>query len=289
MTSPGTLAVVASRIRADEKRIFDALDRRAAPYVHVDSRTLWSSADLAPLPWDRALNREIGHVRAAYAAHSLEALGTLVVNSARATEVCGDKWRTSMALRSAGLPAPRTALALTPTAALPAIEEIGYPAVLKPLVGSWGRLVTYVPDRRVAETVLEYIAALPSPQSHVVYVQEYVDKPGRDIRALVVGGEVLGAVYRRSEEWRTNVARGAVTEPCEVTDDLAKLVYAAARATEADVAGVDLVEDEDGRLLVLEVNDIVEFSGFQHAMGDRVNVADRIVDHVLNGVHTWRG
>jgi [lysine-biosynthesis-protein LysW]--L-2-aminoadipate ligase len=144
--------------------------------------------------------------------------------------------------------------------------------------------VTLVPDAQVAETVLEYIAALPGPQAHIVYVQELVAARGRDIRAVVVGGEVLGATYRTSTGWRTNVARGATSQPCPVTPELVKLATAAAAAVAADIAGVDLIEDEQGRLAVLEVNAGVEFSGFQQAMGDRVNVADRIVDHVLSTV-----
>ncbi|HEX8008754.1 MAG TPA: RimK family alpha-L-glutamate ligase, partial [Trebonia sp.] len=213
---------MASRIRAEEKRIFAALDRRAVRYVHIDSRTLWCFSH-ATAPSQVILNREIGHTRALYAARTLEALGSVVVNSAAATEVCGDKWRTSLALEAAGLPTPRTAVALTPGAALQALDAIGYPAVIKPLVGSWGRLVAPLPDPQAAATVLEYVQALPSPQSHIVYVQEMVRKPGRDIRAVVIGGEVLGATYRRHQAWRTNVARGAVTEYCPLTPELAKL------------------------------------------------------------------
>ena len=280
MTGNDAVAVVASRIRADEKRIFDALDRRAVRYARLDSRALWGFSH-GTAPFRTVLNREIGQVRASYAARMLEALGVVVVNSAAATEVCGDKWRTSLALEEAGLPVPRTALALTPEAALEALAAVGYPAVIKPLVGSWGRLVTLVPDPQVAASVLEYVQALPSPQSHVVYVQELVVKPGRDIRALVVGGDVLGATYRRGADWRTNVARGAVSEFCPLTPELTKLAVEAAAAVDADVAGVDLIEDEQGRLVVLEVNHGVEFSGFQSAMGDRVDVADRIVDHLL--------
>jgi [lysine-biosynthesis-protein LysW]--L-2-aminoadipate ligase len=282
------VAVLASRVRADEKRILAALDRRAVGYTHLDSRELWSGTD-GPPPAPVVLNREIGHFRAAYAARTLEALGASVVNNASATEVCGDKWRTTLALREAGLPVPATALALTPQAAWPALEAVGYPAVIKPVVGSWGRLVTLVPDEKVAATVLEYVAALSGPQSHIVYVQSLVGQGGRDIRALVIGGEVVGATYRVSADWRTNVARGASTHRCPLTPELTKLAAGAADAVDADLAGVDLIEDEDGRLMVLEVNAGVEFSGFQAAMGDRIDVADRIVDHLLARVERCCG
>jgi [lysine-biosynthesis-protein LysW]--L-2-aminoadipate ligase len=248
----------------------------------MDSRDLFVSfGGFAEVP-STVLNREIGHHRASYAATALEAMGSRVLNSSAATTVCGDKWLTSMALERRGLPTPRTALAMTPDAAVAALEEIGYPAVIKPLIGSWGRLVTAVEDRRQAAAVLEYIAALPSPQAHIVYVQELIPKLGRDLRVIVVGGEALGANYRRSTDWRTNVARGAVAEFCELGHEQAKLAVAAAETVGADIAGVDLLEDAEGRVSVLEVNHRVEFSGFQQAQGDRVDVADRIVQHLLS-------
>ncbi|WP_430791103.1 lysine biosynthesis protein LysX [Actinoplanes sp. G11-F43] len=275
------IAVLASRVGADEKRLFDALDRRGVPFEHVDTRRLWFRAGPGGLPWDVALNREIGQVRAAYAARCLASAGVEVVNSVDATEVCGDKWRTTTALEAAAVPTPRTALALTPQATLDALEAIGYPALIKPLVGSWGRLVAHLPDRVSAEGVLEYLAALPGPQSHLGYVQELIDKPGRDIRAVVVGGQVLGAVYRTGEALRTNVALGGKTRPCEVTPEINKFSIDAAAAVGADIAGVDLIEDRDGRLLVLEVNHRVEFTGFQSALASEVDVAGHIVDHLL--------
>ncbi|MFB7658125.1 MULTISPECIES: RimK family alpha-L-glutamate ligase [unclassified Streptomyces] len=290
MTAGGagaSFAMVVSRVRTDEKRILDAFDRRGLRCEVIDSRRFWQALDADPVPPSgRArprhvvLNREIGHARALYAARALESANAVVINSAASTEVCGDKYRTSLALQEAGLPTPRTALALTPEAALDALEAIGYPAVVKPLTGSWGRLVSRLPDREAAETVMEYIAALPGPSSHLVYVQELVAKPDRDIRVVVVGGRVLGAVYRRGGGWRTNVAQGAETVRCTVTAEIEKLAVEAARCVEADIAGVDLVEDGDGALSVLEVNAGVEFTGFQRALGDTVPVADAVLDHL---------
>lgn len=273
--------MLASRVGAEEKRLFDALERRGVPFDHVDTRGQWFVAGQRDLPWGLVLNREIGQVRAAYAARCLASAGVEVINNADAIEVCGDKWRTTIALQAAGLPMPRTALGLTPQAALDALDAIGYPALVKPLVGSWGRLVVRLPDRVAAEGVFGYVAALPGPQSHLGYVQELVDKPGRDIRAIMVGGELLGAVYRTGELWRTNVALGGQTRPCEPTPEITKLSIDAAAAVGADIAGIDLIEDRDGRLMVLEVNHRVEFAGFQSALGDRVDVADRIVEHLL--------
>lgn len=284
--TPARVAVFASRVRADEKRIMEALGRRGLRHEHVDTRKYWSFVGEHPPPWSVVLNREIGHTRAVYAARMLEALGGTVVNAAAATETCGDKWRTSLALRAAGVPTPRTALGLTPDAALAALDAIGYPAVVKPLVGSWGRLVTRVQDRHMATTVMEYLDALPTPQSRIVYVQELIAKPGRDIRVIVIGGDAVGATYRQGDrdQWRTNVARGAESRPCPLTPALATLAVRAADAVGAEIAGVDIVENEDGELSVLEVNHGVEFSGFQRAVGAAADVAGRIADHVAERV-----
>jgi [lysine-biosynthesis-protein LysW]---L-2-aminoadipate ligase len=277
---PAAVAVLASQLRLDEKRLLEAMERRGLACEHVDTRALWASLDGRARRWRCALNREIGLVRALYAARTLEWSGVPVINDAAATEACGDKWRTSLALAAAGLPVPRTALALTPEAALAALEDIGYPALIKPVTGSWGRLIVRLRDAEMAGEVLEYVRALPGPQSHLCYVQEFIATPGRDIRAIVIGGEFLGAVYRIAAGTRANVARGARTQRCPETAEIAKLAVAAAAAVAADIAAVDLAEDPAGQLRVLEVNHRVEFSGFQAAMGGDVDVAGRIAGYV---------
>ncbi|WP_219852901.1 RimK family alpha-L-glutamate ligase [Streptomyces solincola] len=275
-TGPATAAVLASRIRLEEKRILQALEARGVPVVHLDPRRLELTVGGAAGPWSVVLNREISATRARYAALGLEAAGTTVVNSAAATGICGDKWLTSLALHRAGVPSPRTALSLTPEAALDAVHEGGYPVVVKPLSSSWGRRVSLLRDHDAAEAVMEHCAALPAPQAHLIYRQELIDKPGRDIRVVVVDGRAVGAAYRTSESWRTNVARGARTEPCPLTPELAGAAVAAARAVDAVIAGVDVVEDREGRLYVLEVNSGVEFAGLEASHQGRVDVADAI-------------
>jgi [lysine-biosynthesis-protein LysW]--L-2-aminoadipate ligase len=274
------VAVLASRVRFEEKLLLKALEAWAIPYVLVDPRRLYSAADGASPAWETALVREISGTRALYAALALESLGVRTVNGSDAIRICGDKWKTALALREAGLPAPRTVLALGPEAVPAAAEEeLEYPVVLKPLVGSWGRRVVLLRDAEEAGAVLEYCAALPSPQAQVLVLQELVDKPGRDVRAIVVGGEVLGATYRLAADgWRTNVALGADSRPCPLDDELETLAAAAARATGAEVAGVDLLEGRDGELYVLEVNAGVEFRGFVSALD--VDVAGAIVEYV---------
>jgi [lysine-biosynthesis-protein LysW]--L-2-aminoadipate ligase len=272
------VGLLASRIRIEEKRLLDAFALLNVRVDRIDPRELVFALDAPALPWRVVLNREISGTRARYAALSLEAAGVPTLNSAHASEVCGDKWRTSLALRQAGVPTPHAALALTPDAALVEIERLGYPVVLKPLSSSWGRRVSLIRDPDAAQAVLEHCAALPAPQAHLIYLQSFVDKPGRDIRVVVVGDRAIGAVYRSATGWRTNVARGATTTVCDLHEELADLALRAARAVGARIAGVDVVEDTDGRLLVLEVNSGVEFAGLQSALGERCDVAGAIVE-----------
>ncbi|TWP48938.1 lysine biosynthesis protein LysX [Lentzea tibetensis] len=268
-----------TRARLEERMIFDALERRGVAYEAVDDRTLVEDLQAGPaVRYSGVFNRIMSHTRSVYAARLFEASGHQVLNSSQVVETCGDKILTSLALVRAGLPTPRTVVSVTPDGALKAMEMIGYPAVVKPAVGSWGRLLSKVNDRDAAETLIEHKQALKSPAHNVYYVQELIDKPGRDIRVIVLGDRVAAAVYRRSEHWITNTARGATTERCALTPDLVKLSLRAAEAVGGGMLAVDLIERSSGELLVTEVNHTMEFHGLA-AVAD-VDIADLIVEHV---------
>lgn len=279
--SRAPFAVLASRVRLEEKLILAELDRRHLPYRQVDTRQLRFTLPPPERPYAAALCREISQTRGIYGIRLLEAAEVPTVNRADVIEVCGDKLRTSLALLRAGLPTPRTAVALGPDAALSLMDEIGYPVVVKPLSGSWGRLAAVLRDPETARSILEHRAALSTPQHQVCYVQELVDKPDRDIRVIVVGEDVLGASYRYAPGFRTNVATGGESRPCPLTDELAKLALSAARAVGGGILGVDVIEDADGRPHVLEVNHTVEFRGFREAHGTAIDVPGAIVDHLV--------
>jgi len=177
------------------------------------------------------------------------------------------------------VPTPRTFLAYTPESALVAIETLGYPVVLKPAVGSWGRLLSKINDREAAEAILEHKAVLGSYHHSVFYIQEYIDKPQRDIRTFVVGDETIAGIYRTSEHWITNTARGGLASNCPITPELDALSQAAARAVGGGVVAVDILENARGELLVNEVNHTTEFRNSIHTAG--VDIPDRIVSYVL--------
>lgn len=275
----GPLAVLASRVRVEERLLFEELDRRRVDYRQVDTRTIMFRVDQPRLPFAAALSREISHTRNLYATSLFEHAGVPVVNSSRIIGLCGDKLLTAMALVAAGLPTPRAMVTLTPEAALDYLDEFGYPAVTKPVTGSWGRLGARLHNREQAETVLEHRAALPGLHHQVAYVQEYVDKPDRDIKAYVFGGEVVGAIYKTSKHWRTNTARGGRALPCPLTDDLVKLLGKTAEAIGDGILGIDVLEDRDGALYVNEVNHTPEFHGAVEVLG--LDLVGACVDHAL--------
>ena len=201
------------------------------------------------------------------------------VNSYPAALTCGNKLETTSALIRAGVPSPRTRVAFTPQSALDAIEEMGYPVVLKPAIGSWGRLLAKVNDREAAEALLEHKQVLGSYPHSIFYIQEYIPKPGRDIRAFVIGDETVTAIYRYSDHWISNTARGGYAANCPVTPELDELCVQAARAVGGGILGVDVLEDPERGLLVNEVNYTIEFRNSIDTTG--VDIPAKVIDYVL--------
>jgi len=201
------------------------------------------------------------------------------VNTYHVATTCGDKFLTTQALIHAEVPTPGCLLAFTPESALAAIEQLGYPVVLKPVVGSWGRMVSKINDRDAAEAILEHRDVLGSYQHSIFYIQQYIDKPGRDIRSFVVGDECIAAIYRSSPHWITNTARGGVATNCPLTPELVELSVRAAQAVGGGVVAIDLLEDREGRLLVNEVNYTMEFRNSIDTTG--VDIPARIIDYVV--------
>jgi [lysine-biosynthesis-protein LysW]---L-2-aminoadipate ligase len=275
------IGIIYSRARVEEKMLFEAFDARGLAYDRINDQDI--VLDLQrPEPWrqyDVILERCINHSRALYALKILNDWGIPTVNTAHVADVCGNKLVTSSALIRAGLPSPKVQVAFTPESALKAIEEIGYPVILKPAIGSWGRLLSKVNDRDAAEAILEHKEILGSFHHSIFYVQEYIRKPKRDIRAFVIGNETVAAIYRQSEHWITNTARGGVASNCPVTPELNALCVAASNAVGGGITGVDLLEDPARGLLVNEVNYTIEFRNSSAPTG--VDIPNKIIDYVL--------
>jgi [lysine-biosynthesis-protein LysW]--L-2-aminoadipate ligase len=271
--------VLLSRVRVEEKLLLaDLATRDNVEVVRFDDRQLVLDFDDPIAGVDVVLERAINHLRAEYTLKVLNNWGVPTVNTFEVANTCGDKLLTTAALVRAGVPVPRTRIAFTPESALEAIEELGYPVVLKPAIGSWGRLLSKVNDRDAAEALLEHKVTLGSFHHGAFYIQEYVEKQGRDIRSFVVGDEMICAIYRDSPHWITNTARGATASNCPVTPELDALSRAAAEAVGGGVVAVDLFETPEG-LQVNEVNYTMEFRNSIDTTG--VNIPAKIVDYTL--------
>ena len=248
----------------------------------MDSKDLSITLNSGELPLaDRVvLQRCVSYFRNVHSTAALEAAGHTVVNSFACAWVCGNKLFGSLALVKHHIPTPRTTLAMAEDSALRSMEQMGYPAVVKPVVGSWGRLSALIRDGDAARAVIEDREQM-FPIYQIYYLQEFVKRPPRDIRSFVIGDRTIAAIYRYSgsSEWRTNTARGGKAEACKITPELDELSVRAAKAVGGDFVGVDLMEGEDG-LLVHEVNNTTEFKNTVPATG--VDIPGMVIDYLIS-------
>ncbi|MDG6995299.1 MAG: lysine biosynthesis protein LysX [Nitrososphaerota archaeon] len=273
-------------VRLEEKAIIEAAKKRgsAIELKTFDSRDLYfdllDGSNIAEAFGKVSLQRVAQYFRNLHLTAVLEGHGVQVVNNLDSAQVCGNKLLTTMLLAKEGVPTPRTKLAFTEVAALKALDELGYPAVIKPTIGSWGRLVALVNDIDAAKSVIEDREEM-YPLYHVYYMQEKVKRPPRDIRAIVVGDRTVAAIYRISttNDWRTNTARGGRAENLPISKELDDLCVRATRTFGGGVYGVDLMESEDRGLLVHEVNNTTEFKNVMAQSG--VDIPGMIVEYLI--------
>lgn len=287
------IGLVYSRVRFEEKLLIEALNKRGVQHDLIDDRAI--VFNLTPdgtvngqgnlvgpaqfQQFDVVLDRAMEFTRGLYALEILNSWGVKTVNAARVVALCGDKLLTTAALSQHGVPSPVTKIAFTPEAALEAIEQMGYPVVMKPVIGSWGRLISKVNDREAAEALLEHKSVLGHFLHEIFYLQEYIKKPGRDIRIIMLGDEIISAIYRSSEHWVTNTARGASSTPCPVDNDLDKIAHAASNAVGGGFLAIDVIEDADRGYLINEINPTPEFRGSETATG--ADIPNKIIDYLL--------
>jgi [lysine-biosynthesis-protein LysW]--L-2-aminoadipate ligase len=270
-----------TRLRVEEKYMLEELEKHSdVDIIRINDGNTFFDINQLPDAVDVLFERSISYSRGLYISRIFEAHGIPVVNSSLVAERCGDKYITSQLLVRAAIPTPRVLMAFDEESALQAIEAMGYPCVLKPVVGSWGRLLAKVENREMAEALIEHKATL-GVNHQVFYIQEYINKPGRDIRAFVVGDETICAIYRSSENWITNTARGGVATNCPVTDEIAELCQCAARVVGGGLLALDLFETEHG-LTVNEINHTMEFRNSIATTG--VNIPRRMIEYVLTQV-----
>ena len=267
-----------TRLRAEEKYLLEELEKRPnVEIVRVKDDGQFFDISKITDSVDVLFERSVSYSRGLYISKIYEANGVMVVNTPQVAERCGDKYVTSQILVKNGIPTPRVLMAFDEESALAAVDAMGYPCVLKPVVGSWGRLLAKVDNRHMAESLIEHKASL-GVNHQVFYVQEYINKPGRDIRAFVVGEEPIASIYRTSEGWITNTARGGVATNCPLTPELADICRRTAKAIGGGLLAIDVFESDNG-LTINEVNHTMEFRNSITTTG--VNIPALMVDYVL--------
>lgn len=280
-----------THIRAEEKLLIEAFRTHGIePDIILDRDLMFNinqgAEQLAPtgLAWadyDVIVERCVSTSRGMYALAILNSWGVRTVNTFHTASICADKLQTSLALAQANIPQPETRVGFSEQSGLEAIEDVNYPAVLKPVTGSWGRLLARVNDRDSAEAIIEHRQTLGNYTHHTYYVQEYVQKPERDIRAFVIGNRTICAIYRNSPHWITNTAKGGQASNCPVTHELNDICVRAANAVGGGILAIDLLEDEHGNLLVNEINHTMEFRNSSAPTG--VDIASEVVQYALYG------
>lgn len=276
-----TLAILYDTIRWEEKAIYEAARKKGVSVENVDIKALrLRLGGQSDFKGRVVLQRSVSYFKSLHATAALEGLGAKVINPLKVAGITGNKLFAHMAFENAGVRTPKAIAAFSEEAAVQALDEFGYPAVIKPTVGSWGRMIGLLRDKDAARAVIEDREHM-FPLYHIYYFEEFVKRPPRDIRAIVVGDKVVAAIYRYSGdgEWKTNMALGGRAEVCPVTDELSDICMKATRAVGGQMVGVDLMEGEDG-LMVHEVNNTTEFKNTVRVTG--VDIPGLMVDYALS-------
>ncbi|HVA96245.1 MAG TPA: lysine biosynthesis protein LysX [Candidatus Acidoferrales bacterium] len=270
------IGMVYSRMRIEEKFLLEAFRKAKIDLIQIDPRELMLNGGNKPQV-NLVFNREIGQVRSELILKYFETCGLRTINSSKATRLCNNKAISTWVLQKNKIPMPKTYTVFSLEQAFHAAELLTYPVVVKPIMGSWGRLIAKVDNKDSLQTIIEHKEALGNPYQQVFYLQKYRDKPERDIRVLTVGKEPIAAMYRKSDHWITNTALGGVAKKCEIDASLEKLVLKILEIFSIDIAGIDFIETENG-YEVLEINSTPEFHGLQTTT--EKNIADYMVSFI---------
>jgi [lysine-biosynthesis-protein LysW]--L-2-aminoadipate ligase len=274
------------RLRWEEKILAKTAEARGLNVMKVDAKVLpldssWNSEETIGKFGEVVIQRCISYYRGLHTTAFMESKGIKVINSMDVTLTCGNKLLTTIKLEKERVPTPRTLLSFTEDGALKSLQTLGYPAVLKPVTGSWGRMVVQMKDEEMAQALLEMRSKMEGSMNQIYYIQEMVKRPPRDIRTIVAGDQIIVALYRYAPigEWRTNIAKGGRAEICKVTKEIEDIVLKAAKTVGGGLLGVDAMESPNG-ILVHEINNTVEFKGAS-SVSD-VNIPEKIIDYTLN-------
>ena len=278
------VSIICDKVRFEEKMLYEKAQSKGIKSKIVDAKTLTVGTDSKPkdfLLGDIILQRSVSYYRGLYLTACLEFLGFKVINRFEVGQTCGNKLITSIKLAENKIPSPKTQFAFSAESGLENIKKTGFPVVLKPIVGSWGRGIYPLRNLETASMIVEMREEDNSPLSRIYYIQEMVDRPPRDIRCIVIDDQAVTAIYRYSSqsEWRTNVARGGDVELAPITKEIEDLAVRAAKAVGGGILGVDMMEDKNRGLVVHEVNNTVEFRGA--ASVSKADIPNAMIDYAV--------
>jgi len=274
------ITVLYDTIRPEEKALTEAAAKKGIDLQMVDCKNLILDVD-KKTEYSTVLQRCVSYYRNLHSTAALEGMGANVINSLYCGVYAGNKLFTHMLLRNAGIPTPYVTVAFSKESALAALDSLGYPRVIKPTVGSWGRMVSKLNNKESAEGIIEEREKM-YPIYQVHYLEEFVQRPPRDIRAIVIGDSVAGAIYRNSteENWKTNTHLGGTAEVCKVTKELEDMCIRAKNTIKGQIVGVDLMESNERGLMVHEINNTTEYRNVARVTG--VDIAAKILEYAVN-------
>ena len=276
--------IVFDRVRLEEKM----LEQKAIELGHdtkmIDAKTTQFTTESKKNDYDFGdvvLERCVSYFRGLHFTTALEFLDIPVLNRTEVANNCGNKMITSLLLRKHNVPTPKTYFAFSSETAIETLEKVGYPLVIKPIIGSWGRGVIPLRDRETADAIIEVRELNDGPLDRIYYLQEMVNRPPRDIRAISVGDQLIAAMYRTSSgSFKTNIALGAEPIACEITKELEDICMKASKAVGGGILGIDVMEDEKRGFVVHEVNNTVEFKGM--AKVSKRNIPKEMIDYAIS-------
>lgn len=274
------ITVLYDTIRWEEKSLLEAGKKKNVNLQMVDCKKISLDLDSEVSNYGTVLQRCVSYYRNLHSTAGLEGMGVNVINCLNTGIFAGNKLFTHMLLKKHRVPTPFATVSFSKEAALESLEKHGYPQIIKPTVGSWGRMVSKINDTDSAEGIIESREKMyPIYQIH--YLEEFVQRPPRDIRAIVVGDKVVAAIYRSSGNgsWKTNMALGGIAEKCEVTNEMEEICIKAKNAVQGQIVGVDLMESKDKGLVVHEVNNTTEFKNTVRVC--EVDIPSLMIDYAV--------
>ena len=280
------ICIVFDRLRTEEKLLQKNAEQLGYETSMVDAKITSFDTDSKPENFefgDVVLERCVSYYRGLHFTACLEFMDIPVINKFDVANTCGNKMITSMLLKKNNIPTPKTYFSFSAETALDNFEKVGYPLVIKPIIGSWGRSVMPIKDKDTAEAVIENRQVTDGPQDRIYYLQEMIDRPPRDIRVITVGDQAISAMYRKSSGgFKTNIALGADPELCEITKEMEDLCEKTSKAVGGGILGIDLMEDKEKGLVVHEVNNTVEFKGLVKV--SKKNIPKEMIDYAIHNI-----